>query len=141
MLEGIKIEDVIQWLYIIIALVGVIGHLRSQWRAEVETGKKSRWDFIRDSIPEIHGVVQRIAKHTRTKKDDEFVAAMSRILKAFGFAPVSLDETEAVKALGSGYHQEAKAGRIDADLLPLDYALTARAEGNAPAGSGEPSTE
>ncbi len=125
-LSKLNPEAMAAWLQVLVILVGVIAALRAKWRDEVRTDKLSRWDFIKQAVPEAHGVVQKIAKMTKTKKDDEFVNVIDKLLAAAGYAPVVHTEKEAVKALGTGYHQDYKltrdTGVISAELaepLPL----------------------
>ena len=70
-------------------------------------------------IPErrYHVRAGKIAKATKnTKVDDEFVAQVDKIIKALGWS-VKPHEVEAIKALGSGHHQDVKAADKDADAL------------------------
>ena len=119
-LEKLSPEVVAQWMQLIVVAVGVILALRKMWREEVQNEKMSRLDFIKAAVPEIHGLVQKIASSTKTQKDDEFVRQIDALLRAVGMLPVQPAEVNAVKALGSGYHQEVKSVRIPEGLLPVD---------------------
>ena len=54
---------------------------------------------------------------------------MDKLLDAVGLLPLKAKEIDAVKSLGSGYHQEFKLAReaadIPKDLLPLEEASEA----------------
>ena len=119
-IKSLTTEVVAQWMQLIVVAVGVVLALRKMWREEVAMEKMSRLDFIKASVPEIHGLVQKIAAATKTQKDDEFVRQIDALLRAVGMLPVQPSEVGAVKALGSGYHQEVKAGRLPEELLPVD---------------------
>ena len=99
------------WIQLLVIVVGLIGALYTKYQDQVKADKLSRWDFIKQAVPEVHGVVQRLAKLTKTKKDDSFVDVMDKLLTSMGLAPVQHNEKEAVKALGTGYHQEYKLAR------------------------------
>ena len=94
-------EVIGQWVAVIVALVALIKGL-------IAKDKTDKWQFIREAIPEIHDLVQKIAPLTKTTKDDLFVAKMDEILKAVGWS-VKPHEVTAVKMLGEGFHQSAKA--------------------------------
>jgi hypothetical protein len=119
-LEKLSPEQIAQWMQLLIVALGVVLALRKMWREEVQNEKMSRLDFIKASVPEIHGLVQKIAAATKTQKDDEFVRQIDVLLRAVGMLPVQPAEVGAVKALGSGYHQEVKSVRIPEGLLPVD---------------------
>ena len=125
-LKSLDPKVIAAWLQLLAIAIGLFAMLRAKWREEVEAKKLSRWDFIKEAVPEVHGVVQRMAKLSKTKKDDEFVAIMDKLLDVMGLLPVQSQEKEAVKALGAGYHQEFKllraAASIPADLLPIEEA-------------------
>lgn len=104
-----EVQLIMDGLLLLVAIFGVIKALKN--------GKaKDRWSLILASIPEIHGKVQKIAKATKTQKDDKFVEQIDKILKAFNLLPIQPGEVESVKALGEGYHFEYKEQR---DQLPL----------------------
>lgn len=112
MIEKLMAMDpavIVAWLQLAVLVVGIVAHLVAKWRELEAAGKLDRWAFIKDAVPEIHGVVQKIAAATRTQKDDAFVAQIDKLLRAAGLLPVQPHEVEAIKALGSGYHQETKA--------------------------------
>ena len=100
---------IVAWLQLAVFVVGVVAHLVSRWRELEAAGNLNRWAFIKESIPEVHGLVQKIAASTKTQKDDRFVAEIDKLLRAAGLLPVKASEVEAIKNLGSGYHQETKA--------------------------------
>ena len=93
-------EKLVQWLWLLMALLGAIKIIAQRDRSD-------KWALIRESIPEIHDVVQKIARQTPTKKDDEFVKQIGKLLSAAGFK-LEAGDVDAVKALGSGFHQAAK---------------------------------
>jgi len=93
-------EKLVQWLWLLIALLSAIKVIAQRDRSD-------KWALIRESIPEIHDVVQKIARQTPTKKDDEFVRQIGKLLSAAGFK-LEAGDVDAVKALGSGFHQAAK---------------------------------
>jgi len=107
MLESLSKID----LGLVIAVIQLIIILVGLFKGLEKVEKKNRWQFILDSIPEIHGKVQKIASQTKTQKDDKFVELVDVGLKAFKLLPVQRDEIEAIKALGSGYHFEYKEQR------------------------------
>lgn len=111
---------VVQWLQLVVVVFGVVSALRAKWLEMEKSENFSRWDFIRASVPEVHNCVQKAAKLTPTAKDDAFVAKMDALLRAAGLLPVQAGEVVAVKALGEGYHQDAKAVEKAMAADPLD---------------------
>ena len=124
-LQNLDPDKIVQWLYLLVAVVGVVKAIRAK-------SNMDKWTMIRESVPLIHGVVQKAASLTATKKDDAFVAQIRKLLEAAGF---NLDITEeaAVKALGEGFHQEFK---LDRAAVGASVAMASEpslsAEGNAP---------
>ena len=110
-------ELIAQWLQLLVIAFGVVVAMRKMWREEVETQKLSKWDFIKANIPEVHNLVQKVSKLTKTPKDNLFIEEMDKVLIAADILPISPKETKAVKALASGYHQEYKEVRAMRDPL------------------------
>lgn len=109
----INAADVQGWFYILASIIGLVVFIRDRMRA----GKKLKWDTIRDLVPNIHNVVQRIAKLTSTKKDDKFVELIGKGLRMAGFELLPADE-KAVKDLGIGHHQWWKLVRDGVEPVP-----------------------
>lgn len=122
LLSKIDLEKVVQWLYWLVLLVGVIKAIRAK-------GNMDKWTLIRESVPMIHNVVQKASELTPTKKDDAFVALMRKLLETAGFN-LDISEEKAVAALGEGYHQEFKMDRAMLESAPNPEKAPASAEGN-----------
>ena len=88
------------------AIIGIVKWYRDNRQLD-------KWDRIKALAPQIHDVVERIAREPPTKKDDLFVEKMNEVLKALGFE-LKPHEVEGVKILGTAAHESAKS----ADPLP-----------------------
>jgi len=88
------------WIAVVAGLIALVG----AYRHSAET---SRWAKIRGLIPDAHRLAQRVAAQTRTKKDDEFLRQLERLLGAFGIE-LTRPEAEAARAMGSAEHQTFK---------------------------------
>jgi hypothetical protein len=119
LLEKIDLELLMAVIQLAVLVIGLL----KVWK---KTEQKDRWAFIKAHIPEIHGKVQKVAEATKfSQKDNEFVALMGKALKAFGYLEIQEQEVDAVKVLGSGYHQEFKIARdsgvtLTGDVAPLE---------------------
>lgn len=117
--------DIGAWFQFIVAVGGAFLFLRKEWRTEVATGKKSRWDFITGAIPYIHGQAQKAASTFKgTNKAVAFIEYMDAFLRSAEYDALTPDEKVTVAALGSGEHQTFKAIRdagvvINGDISPL----------------------
>lgn len=88
------------WLGVLAGLVALVGAYR---HAQTE----SRWKRIRSLIPDAHRLAQRAARLTKTKKDDEFLRQLDRLLEAFDIE-LRPREREAARAMGAAEHQTFK---------------------------------
>lgn len=104
----------------IVVLTGVIG-LAKWW---IEHNDKTKWDRIREIVPQAHRLAQKASKLTETKKDDLFVEFVGKLL---GKA-VEASDVEAVKLLGSAEHQDYKLALAASDAIKS-------AEGNSEGGN------
>jgi hypothetical protein len=105
-------DKVVEWIWLLVAVAGLVNVLRQKDRSD-------KWKLIRESLPEIHDLVQKIAKATPTKKDDEFVRQIGKVLEAAGFKLLP-EDVGAVKALASGFHQAAKIEDRIAEAMSRD---------------------
>ena len=111
-------ETLAAWLQLIAIGIALFAAIYSKYKDKVEQGEMNRWSFIKEIIPEVHGYVQKVAKTSKSDKAALFVETVDRFLRSVGMLPVRTEETDMIKALGSGYHQEFKVLRGD-DLSPV----------------------
>lgn len=101
-LTSINPETVATWLGILAMALGI-------WKNHFANVEKNRSDAIFGAAPSLHRLVEKIAKETPTKKDDEFVKQMNIVLDALGYKPVTNEkEVALVKSLGTAEHEEYK---------------------------------
>lgn len=104
-------ETIAGWIAVASALMAIVAKYRADER-------QNRWARIRGIIPDAHRLAERVAAHTRAKKDDEFVRQARKLLEAFG-VDLTPEEEVAVRALGSAEHQSYKLERAKARAAEL----------------------
>ena len=120
LVKGFELSNIGAWFSFIFMIWTAISILRKQWRDEVATGKKSRWEFIMGAVPYVHGQAQKAKKLFKNENSAvKFIEYMDAVLGSAGHDPVQPGEKEAIKALGSGYHQEFKMLRDAGESDPL----------------------
>ncbi len=99
----LTVEVVRELVVVIMAIIALVKYALSLRHQE----KINKLEVIKKFAIEIHDIVEKIAPHTKTKKDDLFVERSRVLLEGFGLE-LKKSEEAAVKLIGEGVHQDRK---------------------------------